>query len=148
MRFEFDSEIKRLEGKIKWNAFYFPYPARDNFGSRGNIPVRITVDGHSFNHTLLPSKNGHYLVYNDLIKQAVGKELGDTVRVVLEKDAEKREVIIPPYINEALRKAGKLEAFLKQPDYMKREQINHIEAAKKDETKINRLNKLAEGLSG
>ena len=63
MQFEFDSEIKQLEGKIKWSVFYFPYPAPEHFGSKGNIPVSITVDGHAFDHTLLPSKNGHYLVY-------------------------------------------------------------------------------------
>lgn len=140
MLFEFSSEIKQLEGKIKWNVFYFPYSTLEHFGSKGNIPVCITVDGHSFDHTLLPSKNGHYLVYNEFIKRVVGKNLGDTVFVTLERDMKKREVIIPPYIENTLKDAGVLELFLKQPDYFKREQINHIEVSKKDETRINRLN--------
>ena len=93
MGFEFDSEIKLLEGKIKWNVFYFPYSAMEHFGSKGNIPVNITVDGHSFDHMLLPSKNGHYLVYNEFIKRAVGKKLGDSVHVTLEKDTGKREFV-------------------------------------------------------
>ena len=142
MKFEFNSEIKRLEGKIKWNVIYFPYSALEHFGSKGNIPVCITVDGHSFDHMLLPSKNGHYLVYNEFIKQAVGKELGDIVHVTLEKDTKKREVIIPSYINNELETAGLLDIFRQQPDYIKREQINHIEIAKKEETKANRLNTL------
>ena len=148
MRFEFDSEIKQLEGKIKWNVIYFPYSASEHFGSKGNIPVCITVDGHEFDHTLLPSKNGHYLVYNEFIKRAVNKESGDIVRVTLEKDTKKREVIIPDYIAEALQNAGILGLFLEQTDYMKREQINHIETAKKEETKINRINALIKQLSG
>ena len=139
MQFEFDSEIKRLEGKIKWNVFYFPYSASEYFGSNGNIPVCITVDGHSFDHTLLPSKNGHYMVYNEFIKRAVKKEPGDSVHVTLEKDTKKREIVVPPYIAEALQNAGKLELFLKQPDYSKRKQINHIDLAKKEETKANRI---------
>ncbi len=65
---------------------------------KGNIPVCITVDGHSFDHMLLPSKNGHYLVYNEFIKRVVGKNLGDTVFVTLERDMKKREVIIPPIL--------------------------------------------------
>jgi len=142
MQFEFDGEIKILEGKIKWNVFYFPYSASEHFGSKGNIPVCITVDGHEFDHMLLPSKNGHYLVYNEFIRRAVNKELGDIVHVTLEKDTKKREVVIPGYIEEALKNAGALETFLRQPDYSKREQINHIEIAKKEETKINRLNDL------
>jgi hypothetical protein len=142
MQFEFQSEIKRLEGKIKWNVFYFPYSTLEHFGSKGNIPVCITVDGHKFDHMLLPSKNGHYLVYNEFIKQAVGKDLGDSVHVTLEKDTKKREFVIPAYIENILKDAGVLELFQKQPDYMKREQINYIEIAKKEETKENRINTL------
>jgi len=140
MLFEFSSEIKQLEGKIKWNVFYFPYSTLEHFGSKGNIPVCISVDGHSFDHMLLPSKNGHYLVYNEFIKRAVGKNLGDSVYVTLERDMKKREIVIPPDIESMLKDAGVLELFLKQPDYFKREQINHIEISKKDETRINRIN--------
>jgi len=146
MTFEFNTEIKRLEGKIKWNVFYFPYPAKEHFGANGNIPVRITVNGHPFDHMLLPSKNGHYLVYNESIKQAVGKDLGDVLHVTLEKDDKKREVAIPDAVKEPLQAADVLEVFLKQPDYIKREQINHIEAAKKEETKENRIHKLVENM--
>ncbi len=146
MQFEFDSEIKRLDGKIKWNVFYFPHSALEHFGVKGNIPVCITVDGHGFDHTLLPSKNGHYLVYNEFIKQAVGKNLGDSVHVTLERDIKKRNVVIPLYIENALKNAGELESFLKQPDYAKREQVNYIETSKKEETKTNRIKALIKRL--
>ena len=58
MKYEFDAEIKRLEGKIQWSVFYFPESAVDCFGSKGNIPVKITVDGHPFDHMLLGSETG------------------------------------------------------------------------------------------
>ena len=148
MRFEFDSEIKMLEGKIKWSVFFFPYSATEHFGSKGNIPVCITVDGHSIDHALLPSKNGHYLVYNEFIKRAVNKELGDFIHVTLEKDTKKREVIIPDYIEEALKTSAVFELFIEQPDYIKREQINHIEIAKKEETKLNRIDALIKKFVG
>ena len=147
MRFEFDSEIKQLEGKIKWSVFYFPYSALEHFGSKGNVPVCITVDGHNFDHMLLPSKNGHYLVYNEFIKRAVGKNIGDIVHITLEKDTKKREIIIPDYIENTLKNVGVFELFQTQPDYIKREQINHIELSKKEETKINRLNSLVKRLA-
>lgn len=146
MQFEFDSQIKRLEGKIKWNVFYFPYSALEHFGSNGNIPVCISVDGHSFDHMLLPSQKGHYLVYNEFIKRAVGKELGDSVHVMLEKDTKKRELVLPDYIAAGLTNGGVMELFLGQPNYIKREQVNHIEIAKKAETRENRLHKLITSL--
>lgn len=147
MQFEFNSEIKQLEGKIKWSVFYFPYSATEHFGSKGNIPVLITVDGHKFEHMLLPSKNGHYLVYNEFIKRAVGKKLGESVYVTLEKDNSKREFITPSYIEVYLKSAGVLDIFLERPDYEKREQVNHIELAKKQETKVNRINTLIKRLN-
>ena len=148
MKYEFDSEIKQLEGKIKWSVFYFPYTTEEALGSKGNIPVLITVDGHSFEHTLLPSRNGHYLVYNEFIRQAIGKDVGDTVHVTLEKDTKERKYVVPPHIEKALKESSVFEQYLRQPDYLKREQVNFIEVAKKEETKQNRLNKLIAMLGG
>lgn len=146
MQFEFDSEIKRLEGKIKWSIVYFPYLAFEQFGAKGNIPVCISVDGYEFDHTLLPSNNGHYLVYNEFIRQAVGKELGDTVHVTLEKDERIRKYVIPEDIKNQLSNAGVLDVYLKQPNYLQREQVNYIEVAKKEKTKANRIKALIKRL--
>lgn len=148
MTYEFDAEIKRLEGKIQWSVFYFPKSAVECFGSKGNIPVKITVDGHPFQHTLLGSRNGHYLVYNEFIRRAVGKEMGDSVHVTLEKDEQPRIFTVPVYLEIILKDSGVLEDFLKQPDYLKRDQVNKIELAKKEETKVNRINKLIIELGG
>ena len=148
MKYEFDAEIKKLEGKIQWSVFYFPESAAECFGSKGNIPVKITVDGHPFDHTLLGSRNGHYLVYNEFIRRAVGKDMGDSVHVTLEKDDKPRVFTIPPYLETILKDNNVLETFLRQPDYLKREQVNKIELAKKEETKTNRIQKLIAELEG
>lgn len=139
MNFEFDSEIKMLEGKMKWKVIYFPYSVQELFNTSGKVPVQITVDGHEFEHTLLPSKNGHYLVYNEFIRREVRKELGDQLHVILTKCEEKRGVTVPDNILQTLEDHQLLDQFLGQPDYIKREQLNHIELAKKDETKNNRI---------
>ena len=146
MTYEFDVEIKRLEGKIQWSVFYFPESAVECFGSKGNIPVKITVDGHPFDHTLLGSRNGHYLVYNEFIRRAVGKDMGDILHVTLEKDDQPRVFIVPAHLETILRDCGVLEVFLKQPDYLKREQVNKIELAKKEATKTSRIQKLVSEL--
>lgn len=146
MQFMFESEIKRLEGKIQWKVFYFPYSALEHFGSKGNIPVCVTVDGHAFDHMLLPSKNGHYLVYNEFIKQAVGKDIGDSVSVTLERDTKKRTLLMPAGMEQRLADAGVLTIFQSQPEYFKRELVQHIELAKKQETKENRIEALIKRL--
>jgi hypothetical protein len=106
------------------------------------------VDGHPFDHMLLPSRNGHYLVYNEFIRRAVGKDMGDHIHVTLEKDECPRVFTVPAHLETLLRDAGVLDVFMKQPDYFKREQINKIELAKKEETKVNRIQKLILELRG
>lgn len=123
-------------------CFLFSLFNSQELDSKGNIPDLITVDGDSFEHTLLPSRNGHYLVYNEFIRQAVGKDIGDTVHVILEKDTKEHKYVVPPHIEKALKEEGILEQYLKQPNYLKREQVNFIEVAKKEETCQNRLKKL------
>ncbi len=68
------------------------------------------------------------------------------MHITLEKDTKKREIVIPAYIETVLRDAGVLEVFQKQPDYLKREQISYIEIAKKEETRLNRINTLTKRL--
>jgi hypothetical protein len=148
MLYEFDGEIKLLEGKIKWNVIYFPYSVKDAFNTNGNVPVRIIADGHEFEHTLLPSRNGHYLVYNESIRRVLKKKPGESVHIVLKKYEGKRELAIPDYIRKVLNEGGVLDEFLNQPDYIKREQINHIELTRKEETKNRRLNALVNKING
>lgn len=139
MVYEFDSEIKLLDGKMKWKVVYFPYSVSEVFNTNGKVSVQIFVDGHEFDHTLLPSKNGHYFVYNEFIRRAVQKELGDRVHIIVKKCEENRKIVVPDYITKKLEEHHILNTFLKQPDYIKREQINYIELAKKEETKNNRI---------
>lgn len=146
MVYEFDGEIRLLEGKIKWKVVYFPYSVQEAFHTNGRIPIHITVDGHGFEHTLLPSKNGHYFVYNEFIRRAVHKELGDKLQVTLTRSEDPRTVDVPGYIKDVLEEHQVLSTFLEQPDYLKREQINYIELAKKQETRTNRGLALAQKL--
>lgn len=146
MVYEFEGEIKLLEGKMKWKVVYFPYSAQEAFHTNTRIPVHIVVDGHEFEHTLLPSRNGHYFVYNEFIRRAVRKELGDMLQVTLTQSMEPRAIVVPQYIKDVLEEHQMLSTFLDQPDYLKREQINYIELAKKQETRTNRGLALAQKL--
>jgi uncharacterized protein YdeI (YjbR/CyaY-like superfamily) len=76
------------------------------------------------------------------------KKLGDSVHIILKKYEGKREIVIPDYILQELNERGILNEFLNQPDYIKREQINFIELAKKEETKNSRLSALVDKIKG
>jgi hypothetical protein len=148
MEYHFNAQIKRLEGKIKWNVIYFPHPAQEHFQTKGRVNVKAVVDGHEFDSTLLPSRNGHYLVYNAAMRRAVGKQLGDTVEVMLEQDEDKRQLVVPDYISTALKENGVLDKLLEMPYYISREEINRLELAQRDETRAERLQALIAKLAG
>ena len=131
---------------MKWNVIYFPHLVSEVFGTNGRVPVVVTVDGHEFEHTLLPSKNGHYIVYNKLISRKVGKQRGDSVTITLKKQKGERKLSIPDYIKLKLVETNTLDVFQNQPAYIRREQINHIEEAKKEATKTSRTEKLVNRL--
>ena len=82
----------RIEAGDGGGAFlYFPYDVEQEFGTRGKVPVKATIDGMSYTGSLF--KYGapqHMLGVEKAIRQAIGKGPGDRVEVVLHKDDETR----------------------------------------------------------
>jgi hypothetical protein len=148
MTHEFDAVLHRLEGKIAWTVLYVPFSVPDLYGTQNRLEVKGTVDGHSFRGTLLPSRNGHYLVCSQAIRSACKKTLGDSVHVTMEPDTAPRTVEVPEDVRGALA-ADKtvLAAFEGQPEYIKREQVTKIAEAKRPETRQKRIAGLLELLS-
>jgi hypothetical protein len=149
MTHEFDATLCRLEGKIAWTVLYVPFSVPDTYGTNGRVNVSATLDGHTFAATLLPSRNGHYLAFNQAMKAATGKALGDTVHVVLAPDTAPRGVEVPDEIRAALDgQDGAREAFNALPPYIQRAEIGRITDAKTEPTRQKRLSGLLERLRG
>ncbi len=145
---EFIAILQKLEGKMEWTVFYVPFSVEEEYGTKSRFNVQATIDGHIFSGTLLPSKNGHYMVYNKAIKSLCKKEIEDSLHVVLEPDTQDRALNIPEYILEALKSNPIANSkFNDLPYYIKREEVIKIEESKKEETKIRRLGKLIQRLN-
>jgi hypothetical protein len=145
---EFEATIVRLPGKMAWPVFYIPESFTNAVGAKGRINVLATVDGAEFRGTLLPSNNGHYLVYNQAIREHCGKKLGDILYVSLEVDDQPRELEVPQDVAAPL--AGSETAmgkFTSLPYYMRREEINKINSAKTLPTREKRIKALIDKLS-
>jgi hypothetical protein len=144
---EFEATIVRLPGKMAWPVFYIPESFASEVGTKGRINVLATVDGAEFRGTLLPSSNGHYLVYNQAIREHCGKKIGDTVHVSLELDDQPRELELPLDVAAAL--AGSetaMREFTSRPYYMRREEVNSINSAKTQPTREKRIKALIDKL--
>lgn len=143
MPHEFTAVLHRLEGKIAWTVFYVPFSVPDLYGTNGRLEVKAVIDGHPFLGTLLPSRNGHYLAFNQAMKSACKKKLGDSVHVVMEPDTAPRAIELPDDVRAALEADPNAKAlFDRLPDYWKREQLTKITSAKQPETRARRLRAL------
>ncbi len=147
MTHEFDAVLKKLEGKMQWTVFYVPFSVKDLYNTDGRINVKGKIDGHAFKGTLLPSRSGHYMVFNKDLRKVIKKELNDSIHIIMEQDLEPRTIEIPQIIMERLKDNEEVfEKFQNLPKYIKREQIKKIMDAKKLETKNRRIDKLIESL--
>jgi len=146
MPHEFDATLHRLEGKIAWTVFYMPFSVPDTYGAQGKFQVKGTVDGNPFTGTLLPSRNGHYLVYNQAMRAGSKKKVGDAVHVVVEPDTEPRAIVIPEDVRDGLESFGVMKVFQECPYYQQREELVKIDSAKQPETRGKRIQDLCRKL--
>ena len=112
--------MEKLEGKIKWTVFYIPFSVKDEFGTSGRLYVNTYIDNFQFEGILLPSKKGHYMVFNKDMQKIINKKIGDTIHVKLEKHEDIKVLMIPDIIIQKLKQnPDLLSAFNKLSHYEK-----------------------------
>ena len=126
---------------------FFPFGAKEEFGTRGQIRVKAAFDGTPYAGTLV--KYGtpqHMLPVVKGILQQIGKQPGDSVDVVLERDQSERSVEVQEDLAGAMKKAEVAAAFEKLSYTHRKEYCRWISDARKAETRQLRLARAVEML--
>jgi len=131
-----------------WTCLQIPFSVPEIFGRKGQVPVRATINGFTFRNSLMPRAGVHILgVGKDILASAAANP-GDTVQVELALDDVPRTVTVPADIEAALAKAPAQQQSFNALSYShKKEYVDWIESAKKPETRLNRIEKMAEMLA-
>lgn len=112
------------------------------FGSKGKIPVKLTVDGHLYRSTIAVYSGVHMMVFNRTMREETGYKAGDKIKITIERDLEERKVDLPVDVAEALGKAEIGDKFAKLSYSHQKENIAWINDTRNPDTRARRIAKL------
>jgi bifunctional DNA-binding transcriptional regulator/antitoxin component of YhaV-PrlF toxin-antitoxin module len=142
-KYKFKAEIKAGDGGGAY--VLFPYDTGKEFGTRGKVPVKATFDEIPHTGSLIKYGNPlHLLGLPKAVREQIGKTPGDTLEVVVWKDEDVRAVEVPAQFENLMKKEGLLPVFKKLSYTQRKEYCSGIAEAKKEETRLRRLEKAIE----
>lgn len=146
MRKEFRTKLNGDESRKDASAsFTLPFDTREVWG-RAKVPVKVTVNRYTWRSTVGNRGGIQYIVVNADARRGAGVKAGDLVTITLEPDTEKRVIEVPIPLRRALgtRLTQKLNAL---SFTHKKEFIVWYSEAKKEDTRVRRVEKMKRMLS-
>jgi len=133
----------RIEAGPGGGAFvFFPFDTAAEFATRGRVPVKATFDSVDYAGSLTACGGPqHMLGVQKAIRKQIGKGVGDTIDVVVWRDDGERALEVPDELEKLMKKEGLLPFFEQLSYTHRKEYCRWITEAKKEETRLKRLEK-------
>jgi len=122
-----------------------PFDVEKAFGKK-RVPVTASIDGQPYRGTLVRmGEPCHILGILKEIRIKTGKDIGDTVEIILEEDTQPRKVEIPPDLKQVFDQDPQARAVFEKLSYThQKEHVRAILEAKHEETRRSRSLKTIE----
>ncbi len=117
-----------------------PFDVEKVLGSK-RPKVKAMIEGVPYRGTLVRmGSECHMLIILKGIREQIGRDFGDEIKVTVEADSEPRVVEVPADLLKELKKDKPAKAFFDKLAYThQKEYVTWIEEAKKDETRLARV---------
>jgi hypothetical protein len=119
-----------------------PFDVEKALGSK-RPKIKASIEGELYRGTLVRMGGPHHiLIILKGIRARIGRDVGDSVRVQVEADTQPRTVELPLELQKALRREKAARAYFESLAYThRREYVNYITEAKRDETRSVRISR-------
>ena len=124
-----------------WTFLTLPKDASAKLPSRGMTTVEGTINGIPFRATLEPDgQKSHWLKVDRKLREAVGVNVGDVIRLEIAASAKELEPRVPADLRKALAASPKARAlWLDITPVARRDWIQWLLSARQPETRVRRI---------
>ena len=143
---EYRFKAKMQQGDGGGAYVIFPHDVQKEFG-KARVPFKCTIDGEPYRGTMV--KYGtpfHFILVLKSIREKINKVPGDEVSIWLVEDTEERKIEVPEPFLKLLKKHKLDKHFDKMSFTHKKEWVLWVTGAKKEETRLSRMEKAIEQL--
>lgn len=139
MSYNFEAIIKKISDKDA-TFIEIPFDVEKEFGAR-RVKVKTKFDGIDYRGSIVNMGQDCFIIgITKVVRKQIGKDVGDTVFIEVEKDEEIREVEIPEDFKSELDKNKEALNFYNSLSYSaKRKYYQWITGAKQETTRQKRI---------
>lgn len=120
-----------------------PFDVEKVFGAK-RVPVKVWVNGAEHRSTVFRMGGKYMMAVPKRFRDVAGIKGGEMIEVTMQRDTEKRTVEPPKDFADALKKADLTDTFSKMSFTHQKEYVNAITEAKREETRLRRIEKAVE----
>jgi hypothetical protein len=129
-------------------SFEVPLDLRELFGS-AHPPIKVTINSHTYRATPAVYGGRYYVSLSKTNRDAAHVTAGEPIKVTIQEDSDPRKIEAPPDLAAALDDDDEASDTWDRLSYShRRDYVEWLSDAKRDETREKRIEKAVEALRG
>lgn len=126
----------------------FPFDTLEVFGKKNLIPVIVTYDKKiEYRGRIANMGKGPMVPILKSVRTELGKAFGDSIFIQIKLDTTERKIEIPSWLNAIFKSQPEVKKAFEKLSYThQKEHVRAIEEAKREETKVKRIEKMLDML--